>query len=161
MQLNVDSEILAAYRGRLMRKTDASAFKIVVCLGPDRSGTKMRLCVWSENQRKWSKPQTRPLDKLAEIASVHDLKMSQRRAVTHAWQAIEAKDGVVIYGTGTVRVGKPWLNKSADKRTTAHSGITQLSATTAVLTSDGSRVKAAKLSELNRALSGWMFGGRK
>lgn len=158
--MNVDTEIVTAHRGRLMRKTDASAFKLVVVLGPDRSGTKARVCVWSENQRKWSQPQVRPLDKLAAIESVQGLKMSQRAAVTHAWQAIENKDGFVTYGTGAARVGKPWLNKSADPRT-APVGVTKLPATTTTLTTKGDRVKRSKVQELNKALSGWMFGGGK
>ena len=151
----VTREILKAHVGRLMRKLDTAGFKLAVCLGPTRDGTKMRICVWSDNQRKWSKPQTRYLGQLDEIYQIQ-LGPGQQRAVMHAWQDIKAHEHFVA----GVHVGKPWLNKSADPRTTG-SGVTKLPARTSVLTKDGSAVKKSKVQELNQALSGWMFGGRK
>ena len=153
---DITREILEAHKGRLMRKLDTAGFKLAVCLGPTRDGTKMRICVWSDNQRKWSNAQTRYLGQLEEIIALESLRPGQKRAVVHAWQHIEAHENFVA----GVHVGKPWLNKSADPRTTT-SGVTKLPARTSVLNKDGSAVKRSKVQELNKALSGWMFGGRK
>lgn len=159
---DINEEVLKTYMGRIMRKLDASAFRIVVVLGVAKTGDKLRVCVWSDNSRRWSNPQTRRVDQLDTIV-LAKLTPGQRRACQHAAEHIEkAGNCVRHYRRGIAEtsinqpytvVGKPWITKAAPKPPAA--GVTKLAPSTFTATKDG----RSKLQKLNNTLSDWMFGG--
>jgi hypothetical protein len=154
-----DTEILTTYTGRIMRKLDASAFKIVICLGPTKDGRKLRVCVWSDNKRKWSKPQTRETRQLDAI-DLDAITAGQRRAVGHAINDVGSskvgQDGWCRWDGGAQSIGKPWINKSAPTKAPT-AGVTKLASESFSATPEG----RSKLQKLNQTLGNWMFGGRK
>lgn len=153
----MNKAVLTTYIGRIMRRKQTT-FKIVCCLGPARGGIKLRVAVWSENQRTWSNPQTVTLDKLEEI-TLAEITPRQRQVCQHAATNIENYGGggfgTVKHGRGIITpVGRPWFTKGAPSKSPAP-GVTKLAGAKLSATAD-----RTKLQKLNHVLSDWAFGKR-
>lgn len=136
-------------RARLMNRTGGSGFKLVVVLGDaPRSPGRVRICVWSANQDRWSQPQTVSPDTLTAITYA-ELSSRHRKVVDDAMKHIRAKQGVVSWGKGVHHVGDPWCADRAVKAR-APKGVTKLAPVTARL----------EITEISGKVTGAIVDGR-
>ncbi len=154
-------------RARLMNRAANSGFKLVVVLGDSpRVAYRVRVCVWSANQGRWSQPQAVSPDTLTPIA-YNALSSRHRKVVDDAMKHIRQRQGVVSWGRGVFEVGDPWCADRRIKSKTAE-GVTKLAPISVRVegeVKDGkvtySAASKKQLQDLNKTLSGWMFEGRK
>lgn len=90
-------------RGQIMRVLRRGLFKIGIVIGPSLAPNKVRVCVWSNAARTWSKPQPIAIDRLLHI-QMAKLTRRELAVVSHALESVALRAGEVVWKDGAAMI---------------------------------------------------------